>query len=55
MCIRDSTEIASVMTRESVDQANFKQGDPVTALIKAINVVFVKDGGHMSSSDLHAR
>ena len=36
------TEIVSVMTRESLDEASFKEGEPVTALIKAINVVFVK-------------
>jgi molybdopterin-binding protein len=36
------TEIASVMTRESLEEVGFKQGDNVTALIKAINVVFVK-------------
>jgi len=36
------TEIVSVMTRESLDEAGFKEGEPVTALIKAINVVFVK-------------
>jgi molybdate transport system regulatory protein len=35
-------EITSVMTRESLEEAGFKQGDNVTALIKAINVVFVK-------------
>jgi molybdopterin-binding protein len=49
------TEIASVMTRESVNEAGFKDGDPVTALIKAINVVFVKDGLYAGGSDLHAR
>ncbi|HQA08266.1 MAG TPA: TOBE domain-containing protein [Syntrophomonadaceae bacterium] len=32
----------SVMTRESMEEAGFKPGDQVTALIKAINVVFVK-------------
>jgi molybdopterin-binding protein len=36
------TEIASVMTRESLEEAGFSQGDSITALIKAINVVFVK-------------
>ena len=36
------TEVASVMTRESLEEAGFKQGDEVTALIKAINVVMVK-------------
>ncbi|MGI6648414.1 MAG: TOBE domain-containing protein [Bacillota bacterium] len=36
------TEIASVMTRESLEEVGFVEGDQVTALIKAINVVFVK-------------
>jgi molybdopterin-binding protein len=36
------TEITSVMTRESLEEAAFAEGDTVTALIKAINVVFVK-------------
>ncbi|MGI6549423.1 MAG: TOBE domain-containing protein [Syntrophomonadales bacterium] len=36
------TEITSVMTRESLTEAGFQEGDSVTALIKAINVVFVK-------------
>ncbi|MFX4263020.1 TOBE domain-containing protein [Pelotomaculum propionicicum] len=36
------TELTSVMTRESFDEAGFSEGQPVTALIKAINVVFVK-------------
>ncbi|MGV8982442.1 hypothetical protein [Clostridium sp.] len=30
------------MTRESLEEAGFKQGDKVEALIKAINVIFVK-------------
>lgn len=34
--------VTSVMTRESLEDANFKQGDRVEALVKAINVVFVK-------------
>jgi molybdopterin-binding protein len=36
------TEIASVMTRESLMEAGFATGDSVTALVKAVNVVFVK-------------
>jgi len=36
------TEIASVMTRESLEEVGFVEGDQVTALIKAINVVFAK-------------
>jgi molybdopterin-binding protein len=36
------TEITSVMTRESFEEASFAEGDTVTALVKAINVIFVK-------------
>ncbi len=35
-------DITSVMTTESLQEAGFKEGDNITALIKAINVVFVK-------------
>lgn len=35
-------EITSVMTTESLTEAGFMEGDTVTALIKAINVVLVK-------------
>jgi len=35
--------ISSVMTRESLQDANFKEGDTVEALVKAVNVVFVKN------------
>lgn len=34
--------VSSVMTKESLQDANFKEGDTVEALIKAVNVVFVK-------------
>jgi molybdopterin-binding protein len=34
--------VASVMTTESLEDAGFKEGDQVEALIKAVNVVFVK-------------
>ncbi|SHH04104.1 hypothetical protein SAMN02745221_01542 [Thermosyntropha lipolytica DSM 11003] len=34
--------ITSVMTRESLEESGFSQGDEVTALVKAINVVLVK-------------
>jgi molybdopterin-binding protein len=34
--------VSSVMTRESLEDAGFKEGDHVKALIKAINVVFIK-------------
>lgn len=34
--------VTSVMTKESLEDAGFEQGDTVEALIKAINVVFVK-------------
>jgi molybdopterin-binding protein len=30
------------MTRDSLEDAGFKKGDQVNALVKAINVVFVK-------------
>jgi molybdopterin-binding protein len=30
------------MTRDSLEDAGFKKGDRVNALVKAINVVFVK-------------
>lgn len=36
------SEVTSVMTTESLKEAGFKEGDNVTALIKAVNVVFVK-------------
>ncbi|MGI6412634.1 MAG: TOBE domain-containing protein [Syntrophomonadaceae bacterium] len=39
--VGDNT-ITSVMTTESLKDAGFKQGDTVTALTKAINVVLVK-------------
>lgn len=35
-------EITSVLTKESLESAGFKEGDTVTALIKEINVVLVK-------------
>lgn len=37
-----SPVVTSVMTRESLEDAGFKKGDKVEALVKAINVVFVK-------------
>jgi len=37
-----NSKFASVMTRESLEDAGLKEGDQVEALIKAINVVFVK-------------
>lgn len=36
------TEITSVMTRDSMEDAGFAVGDQVTAVVKAINVLFVK-------------
>ncbi|NPV89843.1 MAG: TOBE domain-containing protein [Firmicutes bacterium] len=36
------TEITSVMTRDSLEDTGFTVGDPVTAIVKAINVLFVK-------------
>ena len=38
----NSPVVTSVMTRESLEDAGFKQGDKVEALIKAVNVIFVK-------------
>ena len=35
-------EVTSVMTTESLKEAGFKEGETVTALIKAVNVVFIK-------------
>jgi len=34
--------LTSVMTQESLKDAGFREGDEVSALVKAINVVFVK-------------
>ena len=39
---KDSPVVTSVMTRESLEDAGFKKGDTVEALIKAVNVVFIK-------------
>lgn len=38
----DAIRFTSVMTKESLDEVGFKMGDKVHALVKAINVVFVK-------------
>ena len=35
--------LTSVMTRDSVEEAGFKKGDKVNALVKAINIVFIKE------------
>lgn len=35
-------EITSVMTIDSLEDVGFKEGQSVTALIKAVNVVLVK-------------
>lgn len=35
-------EVTSVMTIDSLDEAGFKEGDQVNALVKAINVVLLK-------------
>lgn len=34
------------MTKESLEDSGFKQGDKVEALIKAVNVIFVKEQIH---------
>lgn len=39
----DSSLLTSVMTRDSLEEAGFKKGDKIEALVKAINVVFVKN------------
>lgn len=38
----DAIRLTSVMTRDSLEEAGFAKGDKVNALVKAINVVFVK-------------
>jgi len=38
----DAIRLTSVMTRDSLEEAGFTRGDKVNALVKAINVVFVK-------------
>ena len=38
----EAPRITSVMTKDSLEDANFKNGDTVGALVKAINVVIVK-------------
>ena len=35
-------EVTSVMTIDSLNEAGFKEGDQVNALVKAINVVLLK-------------
>ena len=37
-----SMRFTSVMTTDSLEEAGFQKGDQVDALVKAINVVFVK-------------
>lgn len=40
---RDNTSrLTSVMTRDSLEDAGFNKGDKVSALVKAINVVLIK-------------
>lgn len=38
----DAPRLTSVMTRDSLEDAAFSKGEKVHALVKAINVVFVK-------------
>lgn len=38
----DQPRITSVMTRDSLEDAGFQKGEQVKALVKAVNVVFVK-------------
>ena len=39
----NTIRLTSVMTRDSLEEAKFSKGDKVNALVKAINVVFVKN------------
>lgn len=41
--LEGSFDLASVITRESMDELNLKPGDQVRLLIKAINVIPAKD------------
>ena len=36
-------EISSVMTKESIESMDLKQGDRVRVLVKAVNVLLIKD------------
>ncbi len=36
-------QLSSVMTRESMESLDLKQGDQVRVLVKAVNVLLVKD------------
>lgn len=38
----EAPRITSVMTKDSLEEAGFNEGDHVEALVKAINVVMVK-------------
>lgn len=40
--MNDTVSLTSVMTNDSLKEAGFREGDDVAALVKAINVVFVK-------------
>ena len=39
----ENARLTSVMTRDSLEDAGFKKGDNIEALVKAINVVMVKN------------
>lgn len=39
----EAPRITSVMTKDSLEDTGFNKGDQVDALVKAINVVMVKD------------
>lgn len=38
----DALHVSSAMTRDSLEECGFKEGDTVTALVKAVNVVLGK-------------
>ena len=39
----EAPRITSVMTKDSLEDTGFNKGDQVDALVKAVNVVMVKD------------
>jgi len=41
--LADGIFVSSVMTKESLDELGIKEGDEVTVLIKAVNVLLIKE------------
>lgn len=41
--VKDPTEMASVLTTESLEELNLKEGDRVQLIVKAIHVLPVKE------------